>query len=133
MDTELLIGDRTEAGAEAAEPILNPRTGATILEVAEASPAQVDAAVAAARAAFDGWSRTTPAERSAALLRIAARIEAEAEDFAAAGGAELRQAAGRRPERRDARPSSTAGASSPARCVASRERSPANISPATPR
>ena len=82
MDTELLIGDRMEAGAEAAEPILNPRTGATILDLPEASPAQVAAAVAAARAAFDGWSRTTPAERSAALLRIADRIEAEAGDFA---------------------------------------------------
>jgi aminobutyraldehyde dehydrogenase len=39
--------------------------------------------VAAARAAFDGWARTTPAERSAALHRIAERIEAEADGFAA--------------------------------------------------
>jgi aminobutyraldehyde dehydrogenase len=37
--------------------------------------------VRGAREAFAGWSRTTPAERSAALLRIADRIEAEAEDF----------------------------------------------------
>ena len=83
MDTALLIGDRTEAGQGEAETVLNPRTGATIAEVPEASPAQVDAAVAAARGAFDAWSRTTPAERSAALLRIADRIEAEADAFAA--------------------------------------------------
>ncbi|MFD1193416.1 gamma-aminobutyraldehyde dehydrogenase [Seohaeicola saemankumensis] len=83
MDTELLIGDRFEPGQDAAEPILDPRTGALILEVPEASTAQVDRAVAAARRAFATWSRTTPAERSAVLLRIADRVEAEAEGFAA--------------------------------------------------
>jgi aminobutyraldehyde dehydrogenase len=81
--TELLIGSALEAGTETPEPVLNPRTGGLILDVAEASTAQVDRAVAAARKAFDHWSRTTPAERSAALLRIADRIEAEAEGFAA--------------------------------------------------
>jgi aminobutyraldehyde dehydrogenase len=81
--TSLLIGSKFEAGQEAREQILNPRTGGLILEVPEASNAQVDRAVAAARKAFDGWSRTTPAERSAALLRIADRIEREAHDFAA--------------------------------------------------
>ncbi|MCB1372371.1 MAG: gamma-aminobutyraldehyde dehydrogenase [Rhodobacteraceae bacterium] len=83
MDTEMLIGDRMAQGSETPEPILNPRTGALILEMPEASPAEVDAAVAAARGAFEAWSRTTPAERSAALLRIADRIEAAADDFAA--------------------------------------------------
>ncbi|MDX5383611.1 MAG: gamma-aminobutyraldehyde dehydrogenase [Rhodobacterales bacterium] len=83
MDTDLLIGDRFEPGQDAAEPILDPRTGALILEVPEASTAQVDRAVAAARKAFTTWSRTTPAERSAVLLRIADRVEAEAEGFAA--------------------------------------------------
>ncbi|MDG1128041.1 gamma-aminobutyraldehyde dehydrogenase [Seohaeicola saemankumensis] len=83
MDTDLLIGDRFEPGQDAAEPILDPRTGALILEVAEASTAQVDRAVAAARRAFATWSRTTPAERASVLLRIADRVEAEAEGFAA--------------------------------------------------
>ena len=82
IDTALLIGSAFEAGQETREPILNPRTGGLILEVPEASTAQVDRAVAAARKAFDGWSRTTPAERSAALLKIADKIEAEAEAFA---------------------------------------------------
>lgn len=83
IQTQLLIGSAFEAGQEAAEAILNPRTGGLILDVPEASTAQVDRAVAAARKAFEGWSRTTPAERSAALLRIADRIEAEADAFAA--------------------------------------------------
>lgn len=83
INTSLLIGAEFVAGTEASEQILNPRTGGLILEVPEASTAQIDAAVAAARKAFDGWSRTTPGERSAALLRIADRVEAEAEGFAA--------------------------------------------------
>ena len=83
IDTALLIGSAFEAGEEAREPILNPRTGGLILDVPEASTLQVDRAVAAARKAFEGWSRTTPAERSAALLRIADRVAAEAEGFAA--------------------------------------------------
>ena len=83
FDTELLIGDRFEKGQETAEKVLNPRTGGLIVEVPEASTDQVDRAVAAARPAFAGWSRTTPAERSAALHRIADRISAEAGGFAA--------------------------------------------------
>ena len=83
IETGLLIGAEFQLGQETPEPILNPRTGALILNVAEASLAQVDAAVASARKAFEGWSRTTPAERSAALLRIADRVEAEAASFAA--------------------------------------------------
>jgi len=83
IDTALLVGGRFEAGEEAREQVLNPRTGGLILEVPEASTAQVDRAVAAARKAFETWSRTTPAERSAALLRIADRVEAEAAGFAA--------------------------------------------------
>ncbi|WP_126976842.1 gamma-aminobutyraldehyde dehydrogenase [Frigidibacter oleivorans] len=83
FDTQLLIGSDFEPGQEAAEPILNPRTGGLILDLPEASTGQVDRAVAAARAAFERWSRTTPAERAGLLLAIADRIEAEAEGFAA--------------------------------------------------
>ncbi|PKP68448.1 MAG: gamma-aminobutyraldehyde dehydrogenase [Alphaproteobacteria bacterium HGW-Alphaproteobacteria-4] len=83
MDTRLLIGNSFEAGEDAREQVLNPRTGGLILEVPEASVGQIDRSVAAARKAFLGWSRTTPAERSAALLRIADRIDADADAFAA--------------------------------------------------
>ncbi len=83
MDTQLLIGSRFEAGTEVEELILNPRTGAKILDLAEASHAQIDAAVDAAERAFMTWSQTTPAERSGHLLRIADAIERNADDFAA--------------------------------------------------
>lgn len=83
MDTQMLIGSKFEKGTETEEPILNPKTGATILNLPEASPAQIEAAVAAAEKAFATWSRTTPAQRSGYLLKIADRIEAEAKEFAA--------------------------------------------------
>ena len=83
MQTEMLIGSKFEAGTEAGEAVLNPRTGASILDLPEASESQIEAAVSAAEKAFVTWSRTTPAQRSVYLLRIAERIEAEAKEFAA--------------------------------------------------
>ncbi len=83
MDTKMLIGSSFEAGVETEETIFNPKTGGTILELPEASQAQIDRAVAAANHAFKSWSQTTPAERSGYLLKIAAAIEADAQGFAA--------------------------------------------------
>jgi len=82
MDTQLLIGTKFGAGQGAAERIVNPRNGQLIVELPEASDAQVDAAVEAAAGAFESWSRTTPAERSTALLKVADAIERDAETFA---------------------------------------------------
>ncbi|MCB1454085.1 MAG: aldehyde dehydrogenase family protein, partial [Rhizobiaceae bacterium] len=83
MDTQMLIGAGFEKGTEAEENILNPRTGETVLHLPEASADQIERAVDAAENAFAKWSRTTPAERSGYLLKIASRIEEEADAFAA--------------------------------------------------
>ncbi|OBZ93088.1 gamma-aminobutyraldehyde dehydrogenase [Pararhizobium polonicum] len=83
MDTQLLIGSTFEAGTEAEELILNPRTGARIIDLAEASQAQIERAVEAAERAFATWSMTTPGERSGYLLKIADAIEKDADAFAA--------------------------------------------------
>jgi aminobutyraldehyde dehydrogenase len=82
MDTQMLIGSKFEAGTETAEQVLNPRTGKLILELPEASEAQINAAVKAAEQAFKTWSRTTPGQRSGYLLKIADAIEANAEELA---------------------------------------------------
>ena len=82
MQTKMLIGGAFVPGEGAPEAILNPATAETIATVNEASAEQIDAAVEAAAAAFPAWSRTTPAARSAMLLQLADRIEAEAEAFA---------------------------------------------------
>lgn len=83
METQMLIGASFIQGEEQEETILNPRSAETILNLPEASPAQIEAAVAAARGAFTTWSRTTPGERSALLLKIADAIEADGDAFAA--------------------------------------------------
>jgi aminobutyraldehyde dehydrogenase len=82
LDTNMLIGAKFVAGADAPEAIVNPKTEETIVTLPDASPAQVDAAVEAATKAFQTWSRTTPAERSALLLKLADAIDGEAEAFA---------------------------------------------------
>ena len=82
LDTKMLIGAKFVAGTEAPGDVINPKTEETIVQLPDASPAQVDAAVEAATAAFQIWSRTTPAERSGLLLKLADAIDAEAEAFA---------------------------------------------------
>ncbi|MFL3869896.1 gamma-aminobutyraldehyde dehydrogenase [Streptomyces bacillaris] len=62
--------------------IVNPATGASVLRYELAGTDDVDAAVAAARAAFPGWSGATPGERSDALHRFAAVLAEQADDFA---------------------------------------------------
>jgi aminobutyraldehyde dehydrogenase len=82
LDTQMLIGANFVAGTEAPETVINPKTEETIVNLPDASPAQVDAAVNAATKAFQSWSRTTPAERSTLLLKLADAIDREAEAFA---------------------------------------------------
>jgi betaine-aldehyde dehydrogenase len=64
------------------EPVLNPATGAELDQAPASTPEDVDRAVAAARRAFDGWSRTTPGERSLALLKLADLIEEHGDELA---------------------------------------------------
>src|SRR3954464_7275643 len=65
-----------------AEAVLNPATGEELARAPLSTRADVDRAVGAARRAFEGWSRTTPAERQAALLALAQVIEDNADELA---------------------------------------------------
>ncbi len=51
--------------------VVDPSCGETVATVELAGAAEVEAAVAAAHAAFPGWSGATPAERSGALVALA--------------------------------------------------------------
>ncbi|HVI50500.1 MAG TPA: gamma-aminobutyraldehyde dehydrogenase [Candidatus Sulfotelmatobacter sp.] len=82
MNTSILIDGQLAAGEGPAETIFNPATGAIIATVNETSPDQLAAAIDAANRAFGAWSQTTPSARSAMLLAVASRIEAEGEEFA---------------------------------------------------
>lgn len=83
MDTQMLIGSTLVLGEGEPEAILNPKTSEIIAQLAEASSAQVDVAVAAANKAFANWRKTSPEQRSNYLLQIADRIAADSEGFAA--------------------------------------------------
>ena len=71
----------TRSGATSA--LVDPSTGEVNAEAPVSGAEDVDAAVAAAAAAFPGWRDATPSERSLALFRIADAIEARAEELVA--------------------------------------------------
>lgn len=76
----LIDGREVESLAGRTFETLNPATGRAIARVYEADEADVNAAVAAARRAYDGaWGKFTPKERSKALLRLAAKLADHAE------------------------------------------------------
>lgn len=62
--------------------VTNPATGETVETITLASTADVDAAVAAAKGAFQEWSRATPGERATALNKLSVLLEERADDFA---------------------------------------------------
>ena len=63
--------------------LINPSTGEPFAETPVSGADDVDFACAAALEAFASWRRTTPSERSRALLRIADLLEANAERLVA--------------------------------------------------
>jgi len=84
--TKLLINNKwTDSASGKTFPTINPATGETIAQVAEADAADVDKAVAAARAAFDNgpWrKKLTSAQRGALLYKLADLIEKHADELA---------------------------------------------------
>ena len=76
-------GEWADAAEGRTEGVVNPATGEIIGQAPLSSAEDVDKAVKAARAAFDGWANTTPGERALALLKIADAIEARADEFTA--------------------------------------------------
>lgn len=56
----------------------NPANGEKLADCANASPADIDRAVAAARAAFPAWAAKSPQERAALLLKVADLIDENA-------------------------------------------------------
>jgi acyl-CoA reductase-like NAD-dependent aldehyde dehydrogenase len=76
----IINGQRVDSDAHF--PVLNPATEAVIAQCPRASGAQLDQAVAAARAAFPAWSARPDSERAELIHAIAASIEAHAGELA---------------------------------------------------
>ncbi|MEU3982872.1 aldehyde dehydrogenase family protein [Streptomyces sp. NPDC026672] len=83
------IGGRPVQGGPETIDVVNPATGQTVAAVPAGTAADVDAAVAAARAAFPAWASTSPAERVAVVRRMADALEGRFEEIAATITAEL--------------------------------------------
>src|SRR5262249_58906280 len=87
---QLYIDGRWTAAAGAGTiAVVSPSTEETIGRVPEGTPADVDAAAAAARAAFERWALTAPAERAALLQKIHEGLKARADEIGRTIAAEV--------------------------------------------
>lgn len=90
MTTELrrlrnyIGGEFKDAADGRTTEVVNPATGEAYATAPLSGQADVDAAMAAAAAAFPGWRDTTPSDRQKALLKIADAFEARADELVAA-------------------------------------------------
>ncbi len=82
MRTELLIDGRFVEGSGEYFDILDPATEKVYAAIRSAEPEQVDEAVAAAAAAFEGWRSASQEDRSAALRAVAGAIRDRADEIA---------------------------------------------------
>ena len=83
--TKLLInGKWVDSASRKTFATINPSTGEVITQVAEADAADVDKAVAAARAAFDKgpWRKMSASQRGVLMNKLADLIEKHADDLA---------------------------------------------------
>ena len=73
-------GEWVESTGGKTFPVYDPSTEEVLARVPDANAADVDRAVAAARAAFDSgpWGQTTAQERGRVLFRLAERVRKEA-------------------------------------------------------
>jgi betaine-aldehyde dehydrogenase len=75
-------GEPVEGSGEETMAVLNPATAQELWRAPVSTVDDIDYAVKAARRAFAGWSNTTPADRSVALLALADALEEHGEEIA---------------------------------------------------
>ena len=83
------INGETVAGDGNTIDVISPVTGEAVASIPVGTPADLDLAVAAARAALPGWAATAPSERGAIIQRLSEEIMARNEDIAQAVTAEI--------------------------------------------
>jgi acyl-CoA reductase-like NAD-dependent aldehyde dehydrogenase len=81
LDIGMTLAGR-QVNAAASFAVMNPATGEVAGHAPNAELADLDAAVAAAKAAFPEWSRTGDAERQAACRAVTAKLGEHAEEIA---------------------------------------------------
>ena len=85
-----IVRDRLFIGGEWVAPagvglidVIDPSDASLYARIPEGAASDTEAAIAAARAAFDGWSRLPAAERADCIERVASGLEARREELAA--------------------------------------------------
>jgi malonate-semialdehyde dehydrogenase (acetylating)/methylmalonate-semialdehyde dehydrogenase len=77
------VGGRLVASASArTQPVFNPATGEASATLALSTRAEIDAAVADAKAAFPAWAATPPMKRARVLFRFKELLEKHADELA---------------------------------------------------
>ncbi|UGQ39065.1 CoA-acylating methylmalonate-semialdehyde dehydrogenase [Janthinobacterium sp. PLB04] len=69
--------------SERMSDVFNPATGAVTAKVALATPSELNAAVAAAHAAFPAWSQTSPLRRARVMFKFKELLEEHSDQLAA--------------------------------------------------
>ncbi len=84
MPSLFIDGQWIASGDGTCSPVVNPSDGTLVTEVDVATDDQVQAAIAAARRAFDttDWARTPTGERAALLDRVAVLLDRDHEELA---------------------------------------------------
>ena len=80
--TLFIDGGYVESHSSQRLEVINPSTGQVIADVADADPADIDAAVASASRGFKQWSQVAPAVRGNVLLKLADLLEQHREELA---------------------------------------------------
>src|SRR5581483_788836 len=71
-------GEWTDGGSRKTFPVYDPSTEEVVAQVPDGNADDVNRAVAAARAAFDGWASATAQERGRVLFRLAEKVRQNA-------------------------------------------------------
>ena len=82
LESLFVGGEWVEPSGDERLAVVNPTTEQELATVPAGTPADVDRAVAAARAAFPAWSATPPAERAAVLSKVADALAARRDETA---------------------------------------------------
>jgi betaine-aldehyde dehydrogenase len=75
-------GELVDPASGETTAVVNPATGEEIAQAPASGAEDVERAVGAARAAFEGWAAATPGERALALLRLADAVEEHGDELA---------------------------------------------------
>jgi acyl-CoA reductase-like NAD-dependent aldehyde dehydrogenase len=83
IENRLFIGGDFVDGVQGTRiPVYNPHDNSLLVEIAEATAADVDRAVAAAKAALPAWKKLSASDRGRLLLKLADAVEADADYLA---------------------------------------------------